>query len=62
MFNEKNITLQELGLKINVSKQAVGHWETGFRTPPIDKVCFLVNYFDVSTDYLLGLSDDPTRR
>lgn len=34
----------------------------GQRDPSISSVIALADYFDVSLDYLVGRSDDPTRR
>ncbi len=56
---KNNLTLQELGKFLNVTKQTIGHWETGIRVPPLEKTCLLAEYFDVSIDYLVGRSDNP---
>ena len=45
-----------LGVK---SHQAVSCYITGKRNPSIDKIIALAKFFDVSADYLLGLSDSP---
>lgn len=55
-------TLEQVGADFNVSKQTVSRWEIGERLPPLDVVVKLADYFDVSLDYLVGRSDDPTRR
>lgn len=57
---EKNLTLEQLGLIFNVTKQAVSRWETGDRIPSIEMVYMLSEYFNVSTDYLLGKLDYKT--
>ena len=59
---KNNLTLSGLGEQVNAAKQTVGHWETGYRVPPLDVLIALADYFDVSLDYLVGRSDDPTRR
>lgn len=58
----KNLTIIELGNELNVSKQTISHWENGDRLPAINVFVALADYFDVSLDYLVGRSDDPTRR
>lgn len=59
--NKRNITLELLGTELGVSKQSVNRWELGQREPNIDTLIALANYFDVSLDYLVGLSDNPKR-
>jgi len=59
--NDSNLTLSELGEILEVAKPTIGHWETGYRLPPLDMVVALADYFDVSLDYLAGRSDDPER-
>lgn len=59
--NKRNITLELLGTELGVSKQSVNRWELGQREPNIDTLIALANYFDVSLDYLVGLSDSPKR-
>ena len=54
---EKNITQQELGKLINVSKMAISHWEKGHSEPSISQLIILSNYFEVSVDYLIGKTD-----
>ena len=36
-------------------------YEYGEREPSFQKLIALADYFDVSLDYLVGRSDDPTR-
>ena len=52
--NEKNITQQELGHIVNMSKMAISHWEKGHSEPSIAQLIILSNYFEVSVDYLIG--------
>ena len=59
---EKKISLQKLGDSIGISNQAVSLLEKGYNVPSFDTLIALCNYFNVSADYLLGLSDDPVRR
>ena len=35
-------------------------YEKGVRSVPVDVVIKLADYYKVSTDYLLGRTDDPT--
>ena len=36
--------------------------ERGYRGTTIEKLALLAEYFHVSADYLLGITDDPTWR
>ena len=40
------------------AQNTVSQWETGARSIDDDTLCKLAAYFDVSVDYLLGLSDN----
>lgn len=44
----------ELAKIFNVSKQTVSNWESGKRKPDTDTIFKLAQFFEVSTDYLLG--------
>ena len=54
---EKEITQQELGLLVNMTKMAISHWEKGHSEPSIAQLIFLSNYFGVTVDYLVGKTD-----
>lgn len=42
---------------LNVSRQSIGQYCNGASFPPADKIVILAQFFNVSTDYLLGLTD-----
>ncbi len=44
---------EELAEKMNVSRQAVGKWESSQSVPDLDKILQLADLFGVTTDYLL---------
>ena len=54
---ERNITQQELGKLVNMSKMAISHWESGHSEPSIGQLILLSDYFCVSVDYLVGKTD-----
>lgn len=54
---EKNLTQPELGKIIGMGKTTVSMYETGNSTPGDDIKLKMADYFDVSIDYLMGLSD-----
>jgi transcriptional regulator with XRE-family HTH domain len=54
---KKGITQKELASYLGVSDRAVGYYESGQRTPPPDILQKIADFFNVSTDYLLGRTD-----
>ncbi len=61
---EKGLRQSELATTLHVSQQAVGSWETGRTVPGADTLNVLADYFNVTTDYLLGRpekKDDDTK-
>lgn len=45
---------QELAKEIGVSQKAIDYWERGVNEPKASYIVRLAEFFDVSTDYLLG--------
>jgi Predicted transcriptional regulators len=59
-LRKKNkITQTELAKGIGSSTQAISMYEKGERNPKIDKIQALADFFNVSVEYLMGLSDQP---
>ena len=54
---EKNLTQSQLSKELNVSLGAIGNWETGNRTPDVNTLSFIANYFGVTVDYLVGKTE-----
>lgn len=54
---EKEIGQVQLAAAIGVSKGIISLWENGQREPSMSSLIMLAKYFDVSIDYLVGLSD-----
>ena len=52
----------ELGKVLGLSQKAISTLESGQRGTTIEKLVLLAEYFRVSTDYLLGITDDPAWR
>jgi transcriptional regulator with XRE-family HTH domain len=62
MRQSKNITQRQLAEFIGASERGIQNYELNVRKPNFDIIIKLCRYFDVSADYLLGLSDEPERR
>lgn len=54
---EKNLLQKDLAKVLNVYPSAVSKWEIGENEPDIKTIVALAKFFDVTTDYLLGLED-----
>ena len=50
---------KDLADQISSTRQAVGHYETGRRSPDLETLGKLCDVFGVTADYLLGRSDMP---
>lgn len=57
---ENNLSLDALGKILGISNQAVSLLEKGKRSPSFEVFYAISDYFDVSSDWLLGRTDDPT--
>ncbi|MCH5153212.1 MAG: helix-turn-helix transcriptional regulator [Clostridiales bacterium] len=55
---DKKLTQPQLAEAIGVSKSMISVWETGLSEPTASNIIKLAKYFEVSTDYLLGLKVD----
>lgn len=58
---ENNLSLRQLAEQISSTKQAISNWENEYRAPSLEAAIEIANYFEVSLDYLVGLSDNPKR-
>ena len=58
LLKEKGITSYKLATDLGISKSVVHYWINGKTTPNADYIIKLALYFSVSSDFLLGLSED----
>lgn len=56
----RGITQEELSAALRVSVQTVSRWENGVNAPDLSVLPQLAVYFNVTTDYLLGLERKET--
>ena len=54
-------TKKEFSARIGKTQQTVGKWENGSNAPTFKDLVKLVGLFGVTSDYLLGLSDSPSK-
>lgn len=55
LINEKRMSRAELERRLDLSQGSIRNWSK--KTPGIDKLQKVADYFDVSTDYLLGRTE-----
>ena len=55
----RKLSQQGLAEVLGLTKTAISGIESGLRTTTIEKLILLAQFFEVSTDYLLGLKDEP---
>ncbi|MBQ0017532.1 MAG: helix-turn-helix transcriptional regulator [Clostridiales bacterium] len=55
---EKGLSMKQLAVKLNTTDAAISNWENEVNEPKISYLVSIANFFEVSTDYLLGLSDE----
>lgn len=57
----RKISQQTLSKYLNYGYTAIANYESGRNEPSIDTLIQIAEYFDVTVDYLIGLSDFPNR-
>ena len=55
--NEKGLTLKQLSTSLGMPLMTYANYEQGKREPSLDTLRLLCRFHDVTSDYLLGLSD-----
>lgn len=58
--DEANISREDLATQTGITYAALSKYETGEREPDFNTLCKIARHFDVSTDYLLGISKVKT--
>ena len=56
---QKRLSQTELGEVLGLTHKSISTIESGVRGTTIEKLILLAKFFEVSTDYLLGLKDEP---
>ena len=57
--NKLGLTQQQLADKLHISRGRLNNYEQGVREPDIEMLNIFAEFFDVTTDYLMGRSDTP---
>jgi DNA-binding XRE family transcriptional regulator len=53
------MTQEQLANAFGVTRAAIGHWENDLYQPDLNTAIKIAKYFDVSLDYVIGLSNEP---
>jgi transcriptional regulator with XRE-family HTH domain len=56
---KKKLTMKEFGKKFSLAESTISGYENGTRTPDLSVIDQFADFFEVSTDYLLGRTDNP---
>ncbi|MCI8829059.1 MAG: helix-turn-helix transcriptional regulator [Ruminiclostridium sp.] len=59
--NEKTLRQKDIADGIGVHVRTYQYYEKGQKEPTLSVLIALADYFDVSLDYLVGRSDNPSR-
>lgn len=57
LIEERGITASRMLLDLGLSRSAVTEWEKGKAKPSAESIIKIADYFNVSSDYLLGRSE-----
>lgn len=58
---KRDMTQQELATVLETTQAQIWRWENDGAAPNTETIIRIAKYFDVTTDYLLGLVNDPRR-
>lgn len=58
--NNKGYTQEEVAEALNVKRARYNSWENDIAKPDLDMVKKMAQFFNVTTDYLLGFTDDTS--
>lgn len=58
---QKNLNQLKVAMDLNISREALSHYETGHRNPDIEMLRKLSEYFNVSIDFLVNGKEFESR-
>lgn len=61
LMEENNMKQNVIADQIGVSEVTISRYISGKRTPRLDIIIKIANLFNVSTDFLLGISSNPNQ-
>lgn len=58
---DKDLRQNEVAKLLDTTQKQYSRWETGEYPIPLEKIIILAKYYDVSIDYLAGLTNDKRK-
>lgn len=58
---DHDMTQSDVARLLGIEQTVYSRYERGYQTIPLQHLIALSNYYNVSVDYLLGLSSSPRR-
>lgn len=58
---DNDLKQEDVAKVLKITTQAYGMYENKKRSLPIESLIILCRFYGVSSDYILGLSDDKTK-
>ena len=56
---QKKLSQLKVAMDLSISREALTYYENGKRSPDLNMLLKLSQYFNVSIDYLLGRTEKP---
>lgn len=56
---DNDLTQQQIADFLNTKQTIYSRYERGFQNIPLEYLVELANYYNVSTDYILGRTENP---
>ena len=56
----RGVSQLKLAMDLSLNQNSISRYETGMREADYTTLIRIADYFDVSIDYLLGRTNDPT--
>ena len=61
MREDNDLNQNDIAELLKTIRQQVSKWENGTQMMGVDKYIVLARYYNISADYLLGLTDSPRK-
>lgn len=58
---QRNVTQQKVALDLAISREALSYYENGRRSPDVDMLVKLADYFNVTVDFLIFGSENSRK-
>lgn len=59
LMDDRNITQRQISKELNIAVSTLNGYANDYREPDFSTLSSLAHYFNVSADYLLGISTTP---